>query len=106
MQSHDDYDGSWAEDLLRKKAEELTARGENLITAGAPFERATMETTRGGFLVRQLPDDPLALRISIGEAHEKRMGETAYLVFRGDPETIRTLLMRALAAFPEGKRTR
>jgi len=98
MQTHDDYDGSAAFADLRKLAEEMTARGENLITAGAPFERMVMEQQRGGFLVRQLPDDPLAFRISIGAAHDKRLGESAYLVFRGDPATVRRLLERALAA--------
>lgn len=98
MQSHEDSAANDALQELRRKAEELTARGENLITAGAPNERALFERTRGGFLLRQLPDDPFALRISIGEAHDKRMGESSYLVFRGDRETIEALLRRALAA--------
>jgi hypothetical protein len=98
MESHDDRPSNDALDALRRKAEELTARGENLITAGAPNERSLFERTRGGFLLRQLPEDPLALRISIGEAHDKHMGESAYLVFRGDRDTITTLLRRALAA--------
>lgn len=106
MQSHEDSAAAEAFDALRKRAEDLTARGENLITAGAPHERA-IGFTHGGFLIRRLPDDPLALRISIGEAHEK-YGESSYLVFRGDPRIITTLLRRALAALdgsPLGERT-
>lgn len=98
MQSHEDSAGSHALDQLRKRAEELTVRGENLLTAGAPNERALAESTRGGFLIRQLPDDSLALRISIGEAREHFPGDTAYLVYRGDKATITALLRRALAA--------
>ena len=111
-QTHDDYDSNselarlWKEsqmdretplDALRRKASEMTARGENLITAGAPHERDLLAMHRGGFNIRRLPDDPLALRISIGEAHDKDI-ESAYLVFRGDPKTITALLRRALAA--------
>jgi hypothetical protein len=98
MQSHDDRDGNDTLAAFWKEAQGLTARGENLITAGAPNEVAVAEWTRGGFLIRQLPPDPLALRISVGEAHDKRIGESAYLVFRGDRSTITTLLRRALAA--------
>jgi len=119
MQSHDDYDANLAHDLTRKLAEAfppapdplqklrdefertargMTERGENLITAGAPSEQEILIDKRGGFLIRQLPEDPLALRISIGEAHETRLGESAYLVYRGERGTIRTLLRRALAA--------
>ena len=98
MQSHDDFDANKALSDIRKVAEEMTARGENLITAGAPNEEAK-EETRGGFLIRQLPDDPLGFRrISVGEAHEKRLGESAYLVYRGDRTLIKALLQRALNA--------
>lgn len=101
MQSHDDTSAADALDRLRKRAEDLTARGENLIAAGAPFERTLSEVTRGGFLIRQLPEDPLALRISIGEAHEHsplRREFSSYLVYRGDRDVIVNLLRRALAA--------
>ena len=102
MQSHDDYDSNSAWAALRKAAEEMTAHGENLITAGAPFERAAFEAKSGGFLIRQMPEDALALRISIGEAHDKRLGESSYLVFRGERGEVRTLLVRALAALDAG----
>lgn len=98
MQSHDDYDSNSAWDQMRKAAERLTERGENLITAGAPHERPLSESTHGGFLIRHLPDDPLCLRISIGEAPEHRMGDSAYLVYRGNRHVIRELLRRALYA--------
>ena len=98
MESHEDRPANDLLNELRQKAEDLTARGENLITAGAPGEAALFERTRGGFRLRQLPEDSLALRISIGEAHSKLLGESAYLVFRGDKDTITTLLRRALAA--------
>lgn len=97
MQSHDDSDSNKALSALRKLAEEMTARGENLITAGAPSERVLLEMTRGGFAIRRLPDDPFALRISIGEA-EQLHAFGSYLVFRGEPKAIVSLLRRALNA--------
>lgn len=66
------------------------------ITAGAPGERALLDTVVGPIVVKRLPEDPLALRISIGQPHS---GAGAYLVFRGDPAAIRALLECALAAF-------
>ena len=101
MQSHEDFMGAKAWDDLQKlkeRAEELSARGENLITAGAPGEPVLFERMRGGFLLRKLPNDALALRISIGEAHDKRISEASYLGFRGAAEAITTLLRRARAA--------
>ena len=98
MQTHDDDDSNSPLSALRKKAEEMTARGENLLTAGAPAERALLDVQVGGFMVRQLPDDPFALRISIGEAPNKRLFESAYLVYRGDRRAIEALLVRALNA--------
>lgn len=106
MQSHDDRDFSPPRtDLeppalaaLRREAGRLTALGLNRITAGAPGESFIAQARRGGFLIGRLPDDPLALRVSIGEAHERLLGGSAHLVFRGDPRTIEALLRRALAA--------
>lgn len=97
MQSHDDWDSNDGFALMRKLAKEMTSRGENLITAGLAGEHST-EMMRGGLLIRRLPDDPFALRLSIGEAHDKRMGESAYLVFRGDPQACFQLLKRSMAA--------
>jgi hypothetical protein len=76
--------------------------GVNRITAGYPGERPLFEATHHGFTIRQLADDPLALRISIGEARSTGPSPTAakvaYVVYRGDPATIKALLRRALAA--------
>ena len=50
-----------------------------------------------GLDVTQLPDDPLALRISLGEAP----GGLAYLVYRGSRERMVALLRRALRALDD-----
>jgi hypothetical protein len=63
-----------------------------IITQPAPGERVLWEYFMGHVLIRQLPDDPLALRISIGEV--SRDG-AMYLVFRGDPAEVGRVLMRA-----------
>jgi len=103
MQSHNDWEANRALSELRKRAEELSTRGENLITAGTPNERVQWERERGGFVLRQLPDDPLCDRISIGEVRDRVSAlvsdqPQAYLVFRGDRATITVLLERALNA--------
>ena len=98
MQSHDDFDSNKILDEFRKVAERMTACGEHLITAGAPRETSLVERLTGGFVIWQMADHPPALRISIGEAHEKRLGESAYMVFRGDREMVLALLRRALGA--------
>lgn len=99
MQSHRDADATRRQeyfDALKQKAEEMTARKENLITAGKPGEKELFAQQVGLIFVRRLPDDPLALRISIGEARD--VEESAYLVFRGDPEWVMELLDRAVSA--------
>ena len=98
MDSHRDDDVGAKLWRLQQQAEILRAQGGNRITAGAPGEPLLEDYQRGGFTIHRLPDDEMCLRISIGEAHDKRLGESAYLVFRGDPETITVLLRRALAA--------
>ena len=92
-----------AMERLRARAEEMTRRGENIITAGAPNERVLHEEDRGGFRLRHLPNDPFGLRISIGEADMGQLGgewsgPTAYLTYRGDRSAVVALLRRALAA--------
>jgi hypothetical protein len=93
MQTHDDKD---ARKHLGALAELMTERGENRITAGAPGEQPLTQWWSGGVFVRQMPADPYALRISIGEAYA--INEAAYFVFRGDKERVLLLLERALAA--------
>ena len=103
MQTHEDFDSNDTFDELRKEAERLTARGENLITAGAPHEPLLYDRQSGGFTVRQLPRDPFALRISIGEAHDGML-DSAYLVFRGDRDAVTGLLRRSLLALESAPR--
>lgn len=101
MQSHDDADSHNTLDALRKAAKRLNDLGENLITAGAPGEPLLYERDVSGIHVRQLPSDPFALRISIGEAN---IHDSAYLVFRGDRDKITSLLRRALHALEAAPR--
>lgn len=96
MNTHrdDDFPGDDLEQL-QKKAEKMLARGESSITAGRPEEEAIFSQQIGTIFVRRLPDDPLALRVSVGEG---RLSESAYLVFRGDPRDCIELLERGLSA--------
>ena len=102
MGSHhdDDFGNTEMNSAIRKlfedKADQMTDRRLNLITAGEPGESALYEETVDGLILRHMPDDPLALRISIGEPHE--LDEGAYCVFRGKPSETIGLLERALAA--------
>lgn len=83
-------------DALQKRARELTANGQNIITAGAPGEEPIgVEETPHAFLTH-LPDDPLALRISIGEGRD--VPGSRYVVLRGDPAECLDLLERAAMA--------
>ena len=95
MQSHDDFDARSYEKALKEKAEEMTRKKENLITAGKPGEEEVFSAQVGTIFVCRRPTDPLALRISIGEGASKN---TAYCVFRGDEQDCLELLERALAA--------
>jgi len=106
MQTHDDADApkgmfkQFEEAVDMRKLEDLAARmtaaGDNQITAGAPGEEALWASQVGTIFVRRLPDDELALRVSIGEGH--RISDSAYLVFRGDPHHVTELLERCLSA--------
>lgn len=95
-QSHDDRDFTPIPEAFLDRIRDLQERGGNRITAGAPGEQVLGEWQHGDVLVRKLPDDPLALRISIGQA--TGIGEGAYLVFRGGRAECIHLLERALAA--------
>src|SRR5438128_7229717 len=100
MESHRDDDADQAAyERLAELARKMTAEGTNRITAGAPGEHILEEKSRAGVCVRRLPDDPNALRISIGEViigggH----GESAYLVYRGNEAAVTRLLVRGLTA--------
>lgn len=107
MQTHDDADAPKAfpsdafpsVDATRRLedlAARMTAAGANQITAGAPGEQAVWEQQVGTIHMWRMPDDELALRVSIGEGH--KMADSAYLVFRGNPADIEQLLERALGA--------
>ena len=79
---------------LRQRGEEMTLRRENEITAGKVGEEVLYDGMHKGVLVRRLPDDPDGvLRISVGE-----YGGQAYLVFRGNMQSVDALLSRALKA--------
>ena len=97
-ESHRDDDAPESAVLLalREEAQKLSAAGKNKITAGAPDEKPLMEESVGAIWIRKLPDDPLALRISIGEGH--LMQDSAYLVFRGNDGDVLALLERSVAA--------
>ncbi|NNM31966.1 MAG: hypothetical protein HKO53_02820 [Gemmatimonadetes bacterium] len=85
--------------MFEERAQEMTQKAENIITAGHRSERSLGEWEAAGFGITRLPEDPLhARRISIGEAD---IQGSAYLVFRGDPGKIVALLTRALSAAKE-----
>ena len=81
---------------LTRRAEALTKAGLNRITAGEPGEEPLSEKDTGGVLVRRLPDDPLCLRVSMGEALPQLLG--SYCTFRGDPAECIALMERCLQA--------
>lgn len=83
---------------LVRRAEEMTERGENTITAGGMRglqELPLSEYDVGGMLVRKMPDDPDCLRVSLGDPAP---APGAYLVYRGDIGAAIDLLSRALKA--------
>ena len=100
MGSHRDADypdgGAALQALFAERADDMTKRGENIITAGGPEEPVVGAWLFDGFSIRKMPDDPLpARRISIGEAD---LPDSAYLVFRGDQDAVHELLERAVVA--------
>ena len=75
----------------------MTAKAQNLITAGKPGEVPLASADVYGVHVQQMPNDELCLRVSIGEATS--VGDRfRYLVFRGDPDDVLALLQRAKLA--------
>lgn len=98
METHDDRDFS---QVLVDKARSMTEQKLNEVTAGKPDE-PVIEQVVGQVSICQRPDDPFALRISIGEAHDLNIAfgqPSVYLVFRGNRQDILELLERALSAF-------
>jgi hypothetical protein len=98
METHRDSDAQVSTSLeaLERRAAEMTERGENIITAGAPGEAPLSESRIDGMTIREMPQDPLALRISIGGG--RLLGDDAYLVYRGPRQAIHDLLRRAIEA--------
>ena len=94
---HDQMHQPGVMDQLFKKAKEMSQNKENVITAGKPGEEVLYIYEEEGLMICQLPDDPLCLRISIGQANLKT--KDSYLVFRGDPKQIKLLLTRMLNVF-------
>jgi hypothetical protein len=86
-------------DMLGDKARDMTARGENIITAGAPGERPLASEYVGRFNVRRMPDDPACVRVSLGTLRGVPDGEEdSYCVIRGRPLEAIALLEGALRA--------
>lgn len=86
-------------DKLQKQAKKMLEEGSNVITAGKFGEQVLFEYEKDGVLIRQMPDDPLALRVSIGQINIT--SKDSYLVFRGDPKQVKLLLTRMLNIFRE-----
>ena len=85
-------------EAIQAQADELTKNKGNIIAAGDLHgEQVLREEKVGMFLIRELPEDPLALRISIGEGNQV-VPDSAYMVFRGRPNDICQLLERAISA--------
>jgi hypothetical protein len=106
MASHSDRDSRGTDekykDVLekfRERAEKLTEERANIITAGRDGEKHLFEATRDGVLIRQLPDDPLCIRVSIGKPYDIRVG--AYCVYRGTESSVKDLLRECLKALGE-----
>ena len=83
--------------VLEDRAAEMVAAGESQIASGKAGERSVGVLDAFGVRVTRLPDDELALRVSVGKAHGV-VGASRYLVFRGDPEAVAALIKRADAA--------
>lgn len=96
-QSHDDRTHPTSEwyKQLEEKADEMTRKRENEITAGRKGENQLAEWTHERLQVTRLPNDDLGvLRISVGGIPDG----TAYCNFRGDPESCLEVLERAAVA--------
>lgn len=81
---------------LEQKAVEMVKNKDSEITAGKLGEEILWEHTENNITLRRLPDDDLALRVSIGSVNIER--RTDYFVFRGDPKRVYNLLKRATNA--------
>jgi hypothetical protein len=99
MQSHSDSDAATTLRKLEERAKSMVADGTSQLTAGKPGEEPIREEQVGSVFIRQLPDDPQALRISIGEA--PAIEGSGYFVFRGSAPQVLELLERALTSFRE-----
>lgn len=88
---------------LEQRAREMVANGESEITAGRPGEESLGDLSTPHGHVRRLPDDTLALRISIGEG--RGIPDSRYIVFRGDPGECLELLERAVLGLRQFVRT-
>ena len=89
--------------LLEDKANQMTERKLNTIAAGAVNEEPEYRRMIDGLLVTQMPKDPLAVRVSIGEPLDIDNGE--YLTFRGEVNDVIALLERALVAMRDVRQT-
>ena len=105
MASHHDDDmgnpevNQFIREMFAEKGEQMTERGLNLITAGKPGEEPLETYEIDGVMVRHMPSDPLAVRVSLGTPHD--LTEGTYCVFRGDLSEAIELSERALAAMRE-----
>ena len=81
---------------LTRKADEMTARGMNQITAGGPSEVPLFEKQIGDWFVRRLPLDPDCLRVSIGKPHVCTEG--SYVVIRGEIAAAIRVMEKAISA--------
>ena len=102
MASHqnDDHGNPEMNRALRKlfndKAAQMTKAQLNTITAGITDEKPLYQEIDGGVHVTRMPDDPLAMRISVGAPHD--LDEGSYLVFRGSPSKAIELLEQSIVA--------
>jgi hypothetical protein len=83
-------------EMFERMARQMRESGASQITGGKEGEKPIAEYAVGTIYCRKMPDDPLALRISIGEGHNVK--ESAYCVFRGNVADVIELLDRALSA--------
>lgn len=92
---------------LERKMKEMTERGENTITVGAPGEEVLRRWEHRGVSCAELPADELnVLRLSIGGFKDEEGRPAAYCHFRGSrPACIETLRM-ALRAMLNATGTR
>ena len=100
MQTHSDLDIPEDDRLgkeLHERARAMLDGKLSTITVGGPGEKSLWEVEAQGFLVRRMPDDKLALRVSVGG--EKAVGPgRGYLTIRGEPSECLSLMRRAAEA--------